>query len=119
MTNDAYARDGSFDPLTAFVAGSVLGAALALMLAPRRKPAFKKELERAAKRTRKDFFKSGKRVRGTTNDIVEEGSKVVADIRKDLERFVEDARESLRDVVNDEMKALEKGLHRRKSRLFG
>lgn len=119
MTNEAYGRDGSFDPLTAFVAGSVLGAALALMLAPRRKAPFTKELERAAKRTRKDFFKSGKRVRGTTNDIVEEGAKVLSGMRKDLEGFLDEARESLRDVVNDELKALEKGVNRRRSRLFG
>ncbi|MCA1572138.1 MAG: YtxH domain-containing protein [Gemmatimonadota bacterium] len=120
MTQDAYGSESpSFDPLTAFVAGSVIGAAFALLLAPRRKPSLKKELQKAAKRTRKDFTKSGKRMRGTTGDILEDGAHVLTEIRKDLERFVDDARESLRDVVNDEMKSLEKGLGKRKSRLFG
>ena len=112
-------EDKAFDPLTAFVAGAVVGAALALLLAPRRKPSLKKEFERAAKKTRKDFFKSRKRLRGTTGDIVEDGARVLNDIRKELEGFVDDARQSLRDVVNEEMKSLEKGLTRRKSRIFG
>lgn len=112
-------NDRLFDPLTAFVAGSVVGAGLALLLGPRRKPSIKKELERAAKRTRKDFSKSGKRLRGTTGDIVEDGAHVLADIKKELEKFVEDARESLRDVVSDEMKGIEKGMSKRKHRLFG
>jgi len=112
-------EDKAFDPLTAFVAGTVIGAALALLLAPRRKPSLKKEFERAAKRTRKDFYKSGKKLRGTTGDIFEDGAEVLAEIKKDLEKFVDDARENLRDVVNDEMKSIEKGLNKRKSRLFG
>lgn len=107
------------DPLTAFVAGSVAGALLAVLLVPRRKPSLKKELEKAAKRTRKDFRKSGKRLRGTTGDIIEDGAHVLADIRRELERFVEDTRESLRGVVNDEMKSIEKGLGKRRSRIFG
>jgi gas vesicle protein len=108
-----------FDPLTAFVVGSVIGASLALLLAPRRKPSLRKELERAAKKTRKDFTKSGKKLRGTTGDIVEDGATLLAEMRKDLERFVDDARANLRDVVQDEMKTLEKGLGRRKGRIFG
>jgi gas vesicle protein len=108
-----------FDPLSAFVAGSVVGAALALLLGPRRKPSLKKEIERAAKKTRKDFAKSSKKLRGTTGDVFEDGAAVLKDIRKELEKFVDDTRESLRDVVNDELKGLEKGLSRRKSRIFG
>jgi gas vesicle protein len=108
-----------FDPLTAFVAGAVLGASLALLLAPRRRPSFKKELEKAAKKTRKDFLKSGKKLRGTTGDVIEDGTTVLRDIRKELERFVEEARESLREVVNDEMRSIEKGLSKRKNRIFG
>ena len=111
--------DRMFDPLRAFIAGSVLGAALALLMGPRRSPELRKEFKRAAKKTRKDFKRSGKRLRGTTYDIVGDGAHVLADIRKDLEKFIEDARDGLREVVNDEMKALEKGLGRRKSRLFG
>ena len=107
------------DPLTAFVAGSVAGALLAVLLVPRRKPSLKKEFEKAAKRTRKDFSKSGKRLRGTTGDIIEDGAHVLADIRRELERFVEDTRENLRGVVNDEMKSIEKGLGKRRSRIFG
>jgi gas vesicle protein len=107
------------DPLTAFVTGSVVGALLAVLLIPRRKPSLKKELEKAAKRTRKDFNKSSKRVRGTTGDIIEDGAHVLADIRKELERFVEDTRDSLRGVVNEEMKSIEKGLGKRRSRIFG
>jgi gas vesicle protein len=116
ITND---EERPFDPLTAFVAGSVVGAALALLLGPRRKPSLRKEFKRAAKKTRKDFTKSSKKLRGTTGDILDDGAHVLADIRKELEKFVEDARDSLRDVVNDEMKSLEKGLTRRKSRIFG
>jgi gas vesicle protein len=108
-----------FDPLSAFVAGAVLGAAVALLLAPRPRPSIKKELEKAAKKTRKDFLKSGKRLRGTTGDVIEDGATVLRDIRKELERFVEDARESLREAVNDEMESIEKGLTKRKSRIFG
>ncbi len=108
-----------FDPLSAFVTGAVVGAALALLVGPRRRPSFKREFERAAGRTRKDFMKSGKRLRGTTGDVIEDGAAVLKDIRKELERFVDDARESLREVVNDEMKTLEKGFSRRKSRIFG
>jgi gas vesicle protein len=108
-----------FDPLSAFVAGAVLGAAVALLLAPRRRPSLKKEIEKAAKKTRKDFFKSGKKLRGTTGDVIEDGAAVLKDIRKELERFVDDARESLREVVNDEMRSIEKGLSKRKDRIFG
>jgi gas vesicle protein len=112
-------EDRLFDPLSAFVAGSVVGVALALFLLPRRKPKLKKEFARAAKKTRKDFFRTSKKLRGTTGDIVEDGGRVLAEIRKELEKFVNDARDDLRGVVNDEMKSLEKGLSRRKSRLFG
>jgi gas vesicle protein len=108
-----------FDPMSAFVTGAVLGAVLALLIGPRRRPSFKKEFGRAAERTRKDFRKSGKRLRGTTGDVLEDGASVLKDIRKELERFVEDARESLRDVVNDEMQSIEKGLNKRKNRIFG
>ncbi len=117
MMNDN--EEKMLDPLMAFVVGSVIGAALALLMGPRRKPALRKELNRAAKRTRKDFYKSGKRLRGKTGDILEDGAGVVADIRKELERFVDDTRQNLRDVVNDEMKGLEKNLGKRKSRIFG
>lgn len=116
MTNES---NDKFDPLTAFVVGSVMGAALAMLLAPRRKPSLKKELGKAAKRTRKDFKKSSKKLRGTTGDIFEDGANVLADIRKELESFVHEAQENIRDVVNDEMKSLEKGLGKRKSRIFG
>ena len=108
-----------FDPMSAFVTGAVLGAVLALLIGPRRRPSFKKEFGRAAERTRKDLRKSGKRLRGTTGDVLEDGASVLKDIRKELERFVEDARESLRDVVNDEMQSIEKGLNKRKNRIFG
>jgi gas vesicle protein len=108
-----------FDPLSAFVAGSVVGVVMALLFMPKRKPSLKKEFARAAKKTRKDLFKSKKRLRGTSGDIVSDGARVLADIRKELERFVNDARDDLRSVVNDEMKTLEKGLTKRKSRLFG
>jgi gas vesicle protein len=117
MMNDA--QDKGFDPLSAFVAGSVVGAALALLLGPRRRPSFKKEIEKAAKRTRKDFSKSGKKLRGTTGDVIEDGAAVLKDIRKELEKYIEDTRESIRDVVNDELKSLEKGLNKRRSRIFG
>ena len=108
-----------FDPMSAFITGAVLGAVVALLIGPRRRPSFKDEVGRAALRTRKDFQKSGKRLRGTTGDVIEDGAAVLKDIRKELERFVDDARESLRDVVNDEMKSLEKGLNKRKNRIFG
>jgi gas vesicle protein len=101
------------------VTGAVLGATIALLLGPRRRPSFKKEVERAAQRTRKDFLKSSKRLRGTTGDVIEDGATILKDIRKELERFVEDARESLREAVNNEMKSLEKGLNKRKNRIFG
>jgi gas vesicle protein len=112
-------EDRLFDPLSAFVAGAVLGASLALLFAPRQRPSFKKELEKAAKKTRKDFLKSGKRLRGTSEDVIEDGTTVLKDIRKELERFVEDARESLREAVNEEMRSLEKGFSKRKNRIFG
>lgn len=112
-------KDRPLDPVSLFVAGAVIGAGLALVLGPRRKPSVKKEFQRAAKGTRKDFSKTGRRLRGTTGDIIEDGAHVLADIRKELESFVEDARESLREAVNDEMESLEKGLSKRKSRILG
>jgi gas vesicle protein len=112
-------QNRGIDPLTAFAIGSAVGVTLALLLVPRRKPSLKTELQRAVKGTRKDFFKSGKRLRGRTGDLVEDGAQVLADIRKELQSFVEEARESLRDTVNDELKSLEKGLSKRRTRLLG
>lgn len=95
---------GSFDFTAAFLLGALFGAGVALVLAPKAGDDLRKEL-------RKDVRKRGKRFKKDAGDRF-------ADLRTEIAAAVEDGVRSIRETAAEEMKGIEKRIHRRKRGLF-
>jgi gas vesicle protein len=106
-------RDSSVaDIVAAFALGALLGAGLALFLAPQ-----------SGEKTRKDFTKKSRKFRkeagkklGDSEEWLGDAEERIEDWTRSITEAVESGVETIRETVNEQIKGLEK---RRKKGLFG
>jgi len=128
-------NDGhSFSIIKAFLAGTIVGAGLALLFAPysgeetRRKLAEKKDdASKAIKDTAEKMVDRGREMldegkksldslKSDMNKLVDEGKKSISHIREEISGLVEEGKTNLKKTIKDEMASLEEELSDKKTR---
>ena len=117
---------GSFDFTAAFLLGALFGAGVALVLAPKAGDDLRKELRtdvrKRGKRLKKDAGRQFERAAGSVREAGgvwrEDAGDRFADLRTEIAAAVEDGVRSIRETAAEEMKGIEKRIHRRKRGLF-
>jgi gas vesicle protein len=102
---------GVFDIAAAFVFGAMLGAGLALVLAPHSGEKTRKELGKKSRRWKKD---AEKRMRDTGGEWIDEAEERIDEWSKQIAEVVESGVETIRETVTEELKSLDKKLGSKK-----
>src|SRR5688572_11616026 len=98
---------GVIDIAAAFILGAMLGAGLALMLAPKSGEKTRKELGKKSRRWKKD---AEKRLRESGGEWIDEAEERIDDWSKQIAEAVESGVETIRETVTEELKSLDKKL---------
>src|SRR5688500_12479783 len=96
-------NNGIIDIDAAFVFGALLGAGLALVLAPQAGEKTRKELGKKSRRWKKD---AEKRMRETGSEWVDEAEERIEEWSKQIAEVVESGVETIRETVTEELKSL-------------
>jgi gas vesicle protein len=112
---------GSFDFTAAFLLGALFGAGVALFMAPKAgddlRKDLRKDVRKRGKRLRKDagkqFEKAAESVREAGGAWREDAGDRIADLRTEIAAAVEDGVRSIRETAAEEMKGIEKRIHKR------
>jgi gas vesicle protein len=119
-------RQDSVDFLTAFAVGAVLGIGATLLLKPEPTPRERvvRQLKPYGKQMRKSYKQFSKGVReGTdatsdlTSEVIHAGRELLGEFRGEVTEILDQARADLRDIVEDQVKELGKGIKKGRRRV--
>ena len=102
---------GVIDIAAAFVLGAMLGAGLALVLAPQSGEKTRKELGKKSRRWKKD---AEKRMRDAGGEWIDDAEERIEEWSKQIAEVVESGVETIRETVTEELKSLDKKLGSKK-----
>jgi len=106
---------GGIDIAAAFVLGALLGAGLALFLAPQSGEKTRKEIGKKGRRWKKE---AEKQIREVGDEWVDDAEERIQQWTQQITDAVTSGVETIRETVSDEMKGLEKKLGGKKG-IFG
>jgi len=106
---------GAVDITAAFALGALVGAGLALFLAPQSGERTRKELGKKSRRWKKS---AEKQIREIGDDWAEDAEERIQEWTQQITEAVTGGVETIREAVSDEIKSLEKKLGGKKG-LFG
>ncbi len=119
-------RQDTVDFLTAFAVGTVLGIGATLLLQPQRTPKervrkqwkpYRKKMKRSYGHARDAVRTGAGATADMTGELVAVGRDVLADFRSEVARTLGDARGELREMIQDQMKDLSKGMKKTRKRM--
>ena len=106
---------GAVDVTAAFVLGALLGAGLALFLAPQSGEKTRKELRKKGRRFKKE---AEKQIRDVGDEWVDDAEERIQEWTQQISQAVSNGVEAIRDTVSEELKGLEKRMGGKKG-FFG
>ena len=119
-------RQDTVDFLTAFAVGTVLGVGATLLLQPDRSPKARvtRQLKPYRKQIRKSYQHLSRGIRegsdatsDLTNEVVGAGRELLGEFREEVADLLDQARSELRDIVEDQVKNLGKGVKKTRRRV--
>ncbi|HET7276124.1 MAG TPA: hypothetical protein VFI91_13225 [Longimicrobiaceae bacterium] len=119
-------RQDSFDFLSAFAVGTVLGIGATLLLKPERtrKERIMRQLKPYRKQMRRNYSQARNAVRGgsdataeMSSEFISAGREILSEFRSEITDILADARKDLQEMVEDRTRGAEKGLRKTRRKM--